>query len=133
MEKELISYIKKSHIKALQRFNEELKAWAKETGEEAPTLYEDANTSFTLSNIAISQDGTLFFDYDGKTEFEAEVLFDEEENCYYENTGSESIMEYIKFWRKCLRRAKRYWSMDSEKLDAIQDGEIEEEDDEEED
>lgn len=133
MEKELISYIKKSHIKALQRFNEELKAWAKETGEEAPTLYEDANTSFTLSNIAISQDGTLFFDYDGKTEFEAEVLFDEEDNCYYENEGSESIMEYIKFWRKCLRRAKRYWSMDSEKLDAIQDGEIEEEDDEEED
>ena len=133
MEKELISYIKKSHIKALQRFNEELKAWAKETGEEAPTLYEDANTSFTLSNIAISQDGTLFFDYDGKTEFEAEVLFDEEDNCYYENEGSESIMEYIKFWRKCLRRAKRYWSMDSEELDAIQDGEIEEEDDEEED
>ena len=68
-----------------------------------------------------------------KTEFEAEVLFDEEENCYHENEGSESIMEYIKFWRKCLRRAKRYWSMDSEELDAIQDGEIEEEDDEEED
>lgn len=127
----LISYIKKSHIKALQRFNEELKAWAKETGEEAPTLYEDANTSFTLSNIAISQDGTLFFDYDGKTEFEAEVLFDEEENCYYENESSESIMEYIKFWRKCLRRAKRYWSMDCEKLDAIQDGEIEDENEEE--
>lgn len=131
MEKELTSYIKKSHIKALQRFNEELKAWAKETGEETPTLHEDANTSFTLSNIAISQDGTLFFDYDGKTEFEAEVLFDEEENCYYENESSESIMEYIKFWRKCLRRAKRYWSMDSEKLDAIQDGEIEDENEEE--
>ena len=127
----LISYIKKSHIKALQRFNEELKAWAKETGEEAPTLYEDANTSFTLSNIAISQDGTLFFDYDGKTEFEAEVLFDEEENCYHENEGSESIMEYIKFWRKCLKRAQRYWNMDSDELDMLTDGETEDVDEEE--
>ena len=127
----LISYIKKSHIKALQRFNEELKAWAKETGEEAPTLYEDANTSFTLSNIAISQDGTLFFDYDGKTEFEAEVLFDEEENCYHENEGSESIMEYIKFWRKCLKRAQRYWNMDSDELDKLTDGETEDVDEEE--
>lgn len=133
MERELISYIKKSHIKALDRFREELQAFAKETGEEAPTLYENANTSFTLANITISNDGKLLYDYDGKTESEVEVIWDEEENDYFENIGSESIMSYISFWRKCLNKAKKYWAMDPAKLDAIQDGEVEEEDDEEED
>ena len=133
MAKELITYIKKSHIKAVQKFNEELAAFAKETGEDAPTLYEDANTSFTLCDLAISNDGQLFYTYDGQVEFEVIVRYDEDENCYYEDEGSEGIMEYIKFWRKCLRRAKRYWAMDSDKLDAIQDGEQEDDDEEEED
>ena len=131
MKKELISYIKRSHIRAVEKFNEELKAWAEYTGEEEATLYEDQYTSFTLSNIAISQDGQLFFDYDGKTEFEVEVRQDEETGKYYEDEGTESIMEYIKFWRKCLKRAKRYWEMDSEKLDRLQDGEEDDEDEEE--
>ena len=131
MKKELISYIKKSHIRAVEKFNKELKAWAEYTGEEEATLYEDQYTSFTLSNIAISQDGQLFFDYDGKTEFEVEVRQDEETGKYYEDEGTESIMEYIKFWRKCLKRAKRYWEMDSEKLDRLQDGEEDDEDEEE--
>lgn len=127
----LIDYIKKSHIKAVQKFNEELHAFEKETGEHPVTLYEDPITSFTLSDIAISQDGQLFYTYDGQVEFEVEVVYDEETNDYYEEFGSESIMEYIKFWRKCLRRAKHYWSMDSEKLDAIQDGEQEDDYEEE--
>ena len=129
--KNLIGYVKKSHIKALQKFSEELKAWEEETGESPATLYEDVNTSFTLSDITISDDGQMFYTYDGQVEFEVIVRYDEDENCYYEDEGSEGIMEYIKFWRACLRRAKRYWSMDSDKLDKIQDGEIE--DDEEED
>ena len=37
--------------------------------------------------------------------------------------------EWLSFWRANLRRAKRYWSMDSERLDAIQDGEIEDDED----
>ena len=131
MTKDLINYIKKSHIKAVQKFNEELKAFAEETGENPPALYEDAYTSFTLCDIAISNDGQLFYTYDGKVEFEVEVRLDEETGEYYEDEGTESIMEYIKFWRKCLRRAKRYWSMDSEKLDAIQDGEQEDDEEEE--
>lgn len=131
--KDLIDCIKKSHIKALQKFNEELKAWAKETGEDAPTLYEDANTSFTLCDIALSDDGQMFYTYDGQIEFEVIVRYDEEEKCYYEDEGPEGIMEYVKFWRKCLNRAKKYWSMDPDRLDAIQDGEAEFNDDEEED
>ena len=132
MKKNLIEYIKKSHIKAVQKFNEELAAWAKETGEEPATLYEDANTSFTLCDIAVSNDGQLFYTYDGQVEFVVIVVLDEETGEYYEDEGMDSIMEYIKFWRSCLRRAKRYWAMDSEKLDAIQDGEIEDENEEEE-
>lgn len=130
MSKNLIDYIKKSHIKAVQKFNEELQAWAKETGENPVTLYEDANTSFTLADVAISQDGQLFYTYDGKVEFEVIVRQDEETGEYYEVEGMDSIMEYVKFWRKCLRRAKHYWEMDPDKLDAIQDGEAEDEEEE---
>ena len=128
MEQNLISYIKKSHIKAVEKFNEELKAWAKETGENPVTLYEDAFTSFTLADVAISQDGQLFYTYDGKVEFEVIVRKDEETGEYYEDEGMDGIMEYVKFWRKCLKRAKKYWSMPVEQLDAIQDGEAEDED-----
>lgn len=37
-------------------------------------------------------------------------------------------MEWGKFWRKCLRRAQKYWTMDVDELDALQNGEVEEED-----
>lgn len=131
--KDLIGYIKKSHIKALDKFRKELADFAKETGEQPATLYEDANTSFTLCDIAISDDGQLFYTYDGKVEFEVIVRYDEEEKCYYEDEGMDGIMEYVKFWRKCLKRAKRYWAMDPDTLDAIQNGESEFYDDEEDD
>jgi hypothetical protein len=36
--------------------------------------------------------------------------------------------EWLSFWRANLRRAKRYWEMDTDKLDAIHDGLIEDED-----
>lgn len=131
VKKNLIDYIKKIHLKAVEKFNEELKAWAKETGENPVTLYEDAFTSFTLADVAISQDGQLFYTYDGKIEFEVIVRKDEETGEYYEDEGMYGIMEYVKFWRKCLKRAKKYWSMPVEQLDAIQDGEAEDEEDEE--
>ena len=131
VKKDLNVYIKKSHLKAVEKFNEELKAWAKETGENPVTLYEDAFTSFTLADVAISQDGQLFYTYDGKVEFEVIVRKDEETGEYYEDEGMDGIMEYVKFWRKCLKRAKKYWSMPVEQLDAIQDGEAEDEEDEE--
>lgn len=37
--------------------------------------------------------------------------------------------EWLRFWRNCLKRAKRYWSMDAIELDRIQDGEQEDIDD----
>ena len=127
---DLNDYIKKSHIKAAAKFNEELEAWMKETGENPATLYEDANTTFTLSDIMVV-DGYLRFWYDGCPDKERVVFKDEETGKYYEDEY-DGIMDFIKFWRACLRRAKRYWAMDSEKLDRIQDGEEEDDDDDQE-
>lgn len=125
----LNQYIKKSHLRMVEKFNEELEAFRKETEAEVAELYEDAFTSFTLANVRV-EDGRLIYDYDGQVESEKVVLYDEEENEYYED-GIDGITEYIKFWRACLRRAKRYWSMDVEKLDKIQNGDIDDEEDEE--
>lgn len=128
--KNLNDYIKKSHIRALEKFKAELQAFSDETGEYPVTLYEDAYTSFKLYDIKL-ENGILDYGYDEGRSCDRIVRRDEDTRKYYEDEGSESIMEYVKFWRKCLRRAKRYWSMDSEKLDAIQDGEQEDDEEEE--
>lgn len=129
MPQDLNQYIKKSHLKMVEKFNADLEAFRKETQEEAATLYEDANTSFTLANVHLAN-GNLIFDYDGATESHSVVLDDYDTGEYYEDE-IDGIAEWVKFWRKCLNRAKRYWSMDSEKLDKIQDGVIEDEENEE--
>lgn len=127
---DLNKYIKKSHIKMVENFNADLEAFRKETGEPVATLYEDANTSFTLSNVRV-EDGLLKYLYDGSEEEEEVVTEDYETGQYYE-TDYDGITDYLRFWRSCLRRAKRFWNMDPDKLDAIQNGEAEfhDEDDE---
>lgn len=127
---DLNQYIKKSHIKAVEKFAAELEEWRKETSEDEAILFEDAYTSFTLSNPRV-ENGCLLYHQDGVDFSENMVRFDEETGEYWEEDCMDSIMDYLKFWRGCLRRAKRYWSMDVDKLDAIQSGE--QEDDEEED
>lgn len=127
---DLIKYIKKSHISALEKFKADLEKY-KETCDPDGVLYEDANTSFTLSDIAISNDGQLFYTYDGKVEFEVIVRKDEETGEYWEEE-IDGIMDYVKFWRKCLNRAMRYWSMSPDELDAIQNGDAEDEEGEDE-
>lgn len=129
MTKNLNDYIKKSHLKAVEKFNEELKAWAKETEEEEAVLYEDAYTSFTLSNLRV-ENGRIYYQYDGRDESDVVVLYDEDDHCYFE-TEYEGIMSFIKFYRKCLNKAKKYWAMDPDKLDRIQDGEEDDIEDEE--
>lgn len=127
---DLNDYIKKSHIKAVEKFNEELKAFAALTGEEEPRLYEDPYTSFTLSKLRVEH-GYLKFRYDD-CEDKERVVFLDDETCKYYEADIDGIMDYIKFWRKCLNRAKRFFAMDPEKLDKIQDGEIEDEEDDDE-
>ena len=129
MTKNLNSYIKKSHIKAVERLDHDLQAFAKETGEGIAALYEDANTCFTLSGLSV-KDGKLCYMFDGRPEEDEVVLLDDMTGEYYEEEVY-GIMDSIKFWRKCLRRAKRYWGMDPEKLDKIQDGETEDDEEEE--
>lgn len=125
-------FIKKSHLKALEKFKEELEAFRKETGEEVAVLYEDAFTSFKLGDIKVEH-GILSYRYDDGSSAERVVLRDPDTRKYYEVEFMDGIMDFIKFWRKCLKRAKRYWQMDPERLDKIQDGEAEDINDEEED
>ena len=129
MTKNLNDYIKKSHIKAVERLDQDLKAFAKETGEDIATLYEDANTCFTLSGLSV-ENGKLCYMFDGRREEDVVVEQDELTGEYVEDELY-GIMDSVKFWRKCLNRAKHYWDMDSDKLDAIQNGEVEDDDEEE--
>ena len=50
-------------------------------------------------------------------------MYDEE--VYFEDEYYSGIMEAVKFWRACLRRAKKYFAEDPEVLDRIYDGEME--------
>ena len=121
--------IKKSHIKAAEKFNEELNAWAKETGEEVSTLYEDAWTFFTLSDFRV-ENGYLCYKYDGREE-SYNMVREFEDGEVEEEWGMDDIMHTISFFRACLRRAKKYWAMDCDTLDRIQGGEQEEEEEDE--
>lgn len=120
--KNLNNYISKRHQTMVAKFNEELKAWAKTTGEKEAELYEDIYTSFTLSDMRL-ENGCLVYNYDGREE--KEQIVQEEDGEFYETEGIDGIAEGIKFWRSCLRRAKRYWETDPDTLDKMSDGEIE--------
>lgn len=127
MDEDLNIYIKKSHIRAVERFAQELEDFRKETGDDVAVLYENAYTPFTLSNIVLSE-GCLNYEYDGESESE-KMVFQDENGVFYETDGLDSIMEYVRYWKACLARAKRYWSMDLERFDAIQSGEEDDEED----
>lgn len=102
-------------VKCWQKFNADLDAFRKETETDLATLYEDAYTTREVKNFRLSLAGTLTWVEDGKTE--RETLFDDDE-----------AREWLAFWRANLRRAKKYWAMDTETLDRIQDPEDELED-----
>ncbi len=128
---DLNQYIKKSHLRMVEKFKEDLEMFRQQTGDKVAELYEDAYTSFKLGDIKV-ENGILSYQYDDGRDFDRIVLQDPDTKEYYEDESLDSLPEIIKFWRKCLRRAKRYWSMDPDRLDKIQDGEIEDQDDEEE-
>ena len=128
---DLNQYIKKSHLRMVEKFKEDLEMFRQQTGDKVAELYEDAYTSFKLGDIKV-ENGILSYQYDNGRDFDRIVLQDPDTKEYYEDESLDSLPEIIKFWRKCLRRAKRYWSMDPDRLDKIQDGEIEDQDDEEE-
>ena len=111
-------------VKAFEKFNDELNAFGEETGEIFVTLYEDAFTTRRVGRHSFNlyKNGKLKW-----VELGDKGVSQNEEYAHYDE---EDAQDTLKFWKSCLRRAKRYWSMDTEKLDKIQDGEIEDADDE---
>lgn len=103
-------------VKAFEGFNADLKAFGEETGETFVTLYEDAFTTRRVANFRLYKNGNLKWieiETGQLSREEVEPLFDDDE-----------AKEWLSFWRANLRRAKRYWSMNTETLDKIQEGEI---------
>ena len=108
-------------VKAFERFNADLKAFGEETGETFVTLYEDAFTTRRVANFRLYKNGNLKWIETGQlSREEVEPLFDDDD-----------AKEWLSFWRANLRRAKRYWATDAETLDKIQEGEIQDKEDEE--
>lgn len=118
-------------VKVLQRridkLNEELKAFGKESGEDWPTLYEDPYTSFRICNIRLNETGHLLkYGYDF---MDGRGFLSMTEKTFGQ---PDEVREYLNFWGACLRRAKKYWSMDSESLDRLQDPDNDTQEDDEE-
>ena len=99
-------------VKAFEKFNADLETFRKQTEGEESTLYEDAYTTRKVKDFRLCKNGKLTWVEDGHQE--SEQMFDDDE-----------AKEYLSFWRANLRRAKRYWEMDTETLDKIQEGEME--------
>lgn len=112
-------------IKAFEKFNEELEEFRLETGNEFAILYEDANTTREVKDFKLCKNGNLKYK-ERSREFvkgwETALVTREETDTHFDD---DDIRDSLKFWRANLRRAKKYWSMDTDILDKIQDGEIE--------
>ena len=109
-------------IKAFEKFNDELDAYIADYGIGGfADLYEDAYTTRCVRNFK------LFLN--GKLTWEEKELGQEGHKEEYKHIDSDDVADTLNFWRANFRRAKRYNEMDTEKLDLIQNGEVE--DDEE--
>lgn len=111
-----MTMISDRHIKAWEKFNQDVEAFRIETEDAFAILYEDAYTTREVKDFKMTKTGILTWIEEGKEE--KEQMMDEDD-----------AREWLSFWRANLRRAKRYWEMDTEKLDAIQDGLINDEED----
>jgi hypothetical protein len=109
-------------LKSIEKLNAELAQLAIDCGEDFPILYEDANTTFGLRSIKLNGT-TLTYEYNyleywrkGGAEWKAE-----KEKCFDED----EVKDWLKFWRACMKRARKYNEMHPDTLDAIQNGEAE--------
>ena len=112
--------------KKIDKFNEELALFNAETGDAVATLYEDINTYFTLSfiNVEIDEVVTEKDEYNG-SEYNYNIykLSYEYDGCKEENLVDYSdAIDYISFYKKCLKRAWKYWETDCDTLDAMAEG-----------
>ena len=101
-------------IKAVENLNRDIEKFRLESSPETGSvdLYENANTTRTICpDFKLKSNGDLTWTEDGKREL-------------LDHFDADDIRDTIKFWRACLRRTRKYWEMDVETLDAIQEGEI---------
>lgn len=113
-------------VKAFDKFNADLNAFALETGEEIPTLYEDINTTRQVSNFRLCKNGVLHWTevdrrFNPKTWGYDPIVVRESEQL----SSEDEAREYLSFWRANLRRARRYFATAGETLDKMADGEME--------
>lgn len=117
------------HIKSWVKFNEEVDAFRTkyDENEEFAWLYEDACTTRKVRDFKMHKNGVLTW-----VEEEEKYIYDTSRNgrwTYVARKNREQMLceeeakDYLSYWRACLRRAKKYDSMPTEVLDAIQDGE----------
>ena len=111
-------------IKAFEKFNEDLKTFGEQTGEVFVTLYEDANTTREVANFKLYKNGKLKW-VEMEDVYQDRQIISITMQEEYVHTDDDDIQDTLKFWRANLRRAKRYWAMDAETLDKIQDGQVE--------
>ena len=111
-------------IKAFEKFNEDLKTFGEQTGEVFVTLYEDANTTRRVANFKLYKNGKLKW-VEMEDVYQDRQIISRARQEEYVHTDDNDIKDSLYFWRANLRRATRYWAMDVETLDAIQDSEME--------
>ena len=111
-------------IKAFEKFNNDIKEFGEQTGEVFVTLYEDANTTREVANFKLYKNGKLKW-VEMEDVYQDRQIISIAMQEEYLHTDDDDIKDTLNFWRANLRRAKRYWAMDAETLDKIQDGQVE--------
>lgn len=107
--------------KAIAKFVEDYKRTVAEVygGEADNALAEDCTTYYTLDVQVLKTKikyTTTYLDITGTSYTESE-------------TDEDEAKELLKKWRADMRRARRYWATDTDTIDRMADGEIEDPED----
>lgn len=112
------------HIKAWEKFNEEVDAFRTKYNESGTFawLYEDACTTRRVRDFKMYKNGVLTWVEEEMETVKGQWTYVARKN-REQMWDEDDVKEWLKYWRACLRRAKKYYSMPTEVLDAIQEGE----------
>lgn len=88
------------------------------------------------ADCALAEDCTTYYTLDveilkTKVKYTTTYMGISEKTYVESESDDDEAKELLKKWRADMRRARRYWATDSDTLDKIADGEIEDNDDEE--
>lgn len=110
--------------KAIAKFVEDCKCTVAEVygGDNTTALAEDCTTYYTLDVQVLKT----------KIKYTTTYLGIGDSSYTESETDDDEAKELLKKWRADMRRARRYWATDSDTLDKMADGEIEDTNEEEE-